>query len=285
MDDLANPFGSLAAGTDLSAWLLPALIIAGLIFGLRVKTLAKRSMQASQERSMELSTRLASVDVEALLDDINAPSKPVAPNTDDFFANTARRSELSQNGPAEAPDMEDMLRKSMAAPSHESPTEAEPEPLFEIPTLQDLPRRSPNEPEVTEEAAARVKARLKEVEAKRQADPAYKPSRAEQVARYAVTAQRRDGGSAVYLKKGANVADIRRYKKAAEILGANDLAYILEHSADLIDAARASEDRAHWDEFVDSADQLSELFRTANETHHSTGRLVALADAYLSRHA
>ena len=71
----------------------------------------------------------------------------------------------------------------------------------------------------------------------------------------------------------------------AEILGANDLAYILEHSADLVDAAQQTDDQGLWDAYVESADQLSELFRIANETDRSTGRLVSLADAYLAQNS
>ncbi len=284
MNGFSDPLSSAAAGGDLSNWLLPALIIAGLIIGLRMKSMVGRNMRASQERSLELSTRLASVDVAALLDDPEAPAQPVVQNTDDFFANTARKSELNAASPEPGPSTEELLRKSMGAGS-QSATDADPEPLFEIPTMQDLPRRSPNEPPVTADATERVKARMMEVEKKRQVDPSYKPSRAEQIARYAITAQRRDGGSAVYLKEGANVGDIRRYKKAAEILGANDLAYILEHSADLVDAAAQSKDGGRWDEYVETADQLSALFRTANETDRSNGRLVALADAYLAQHS
>ena len=285
MENLANSFGDLAGGGDIGNWLLPVLIIGGMILGLRMKSMVRRNMQASSDRSMELSSRLASVDVEALLHNPEGSSapQPQKADTDAFFSNAARKTELAQSASetvGDAPVTADT--HELAAPA---PLADDAEPIFEIPTLQDLPRRAPNEPVVSEDAARRVAARLMEVDAKRKADPTYKPSRAEQVARYAVTAQRRDGGSAVYLKKGANVGDIRRYKKAAEILGANDLAYILEHSADLVDAAQQADNQGLWDAYAESADQLSELFRIANETDRSTGRLVSLADAYLAQNS
>ena len=115
MDDLAISFGSSATGMSLSNWIVPVFIIGGLILGLRLKSMATRGMQASQERSMELSTRLASVDVAAMLDNIDAPSQPALPDTDDFFSNSARRNELEQAAEETAPDMEARLRQSMGA--------------------------------------------------------------------------------------------------------------------------------------------------------------------------
>lgn len=284
MIEFSNPLTSGGDGSQGSV-ILTAIVLLGLLFvGLKLKSFASRGARASQARSTELASRLATVDVKALLDqpDATAP-RMTAPNTDDFFSNSARKAELSQTAaaPAEAPAASRRVTSDAQAYSATNDDDA----LFEVPTLADLPRRSPNEPSVSPEAARRVMSRLKDVEARKQADPAYKPSRAEQVARYAVTAQRRDGGSAVYLKREPNVAEIRRYKKAAEILGANDLAYILEHSADLVDAAQNASDEAEWNEYLQSANELSELFRVANETDQSAGRLVTLADAYLAKNA
>lgn len=280
MIEFGNPLASGADGSQASALLTALIVIGALIVGLRLKSMATRGMRASQERSAELATRLATVDVEALLGNVDAPAKPVRTDTEDFFSNSARKAELSQ--PPAAPE-DIMPRPRPSRETSRMSTQTEDDGLFEVPTLADLPRRAPDEPAVSPEAARRVMARLKKVEERKQKDPSYRPSRAEQIARYAVTAQRRDGGSAVYLKREPNVAEIRRYKKAAEILGANDLAYILEHSADLVDAAQNASDEAEWNEYLQSADQLSELFRVANETNQSAGRLVSLADAYLAR--
>ena len=60
---------------------------------------------------------------------------------------------------------------------------------------------------------------------------------------------------------------------------------VLEHSADLVDAAQNASDEAEWNEYLQSANELSELFRIANETDQSAGRLVTLADAYLAKNA
>lgn len=245
-----------------------------------------------------------------------AAPKPVSPSMDDFFSNSERRAEIGGEAQPVPTDYQTkveaeyihqqlgvrigdepsadearhiqqgvaVLERSMDELRSAASSEPEyPQPIFDIPRLEDLPAPEEGEPAPTVEATDRVVDFLRPVEEARKADPTRRLSQLEKIARFAFDCQMMSLLT-WDLKRGADPKKMDRYAKTAEFMGAYDLSAILNLCRDLIrevsnpEIQSWHEDDERWYDYVETGQQLSDLFHIANKTNRSAGRMTALAD-------